>query len=322
MVIPKLSVILPVYNSEKYVYKAIESVLKQTFTNFELLVINDGSTDKSAQIIASFKDDRISIINNETNIGLTKTLNKGLDKARGKYIARMDADDICLPTRFEKQIEYLDNNPDIDVLGTAFEIFGNENQTVYPPINSIEINLELYFNNIMCHPSIMLRKNSINDLKYDDKYLHNEDWAFWLKCIQNGLKFSNLNTVLLKYRVQGQNISQQHKHTAFKRTTLIYKNFLPYVFNTITDEQLELHYQLSKGVIDINQLKIKKIKSYFNKLEYALKQTYFNVDIVKKIINKYKLHLFYKIADQNKALAFKYALNLNIVGGKTLRYLI
>ena len=109
---PLVSILMPVYNSEKYLREAIKSILNQTFTNFELIIINDGSTDNSLKIIKSFKDNRIKIIKNKGNLGLIKTLNKGIDLAQGKYIARMDADDIAMPKRLEKQIAFFNENPD------------------------------------------------------------------------------------------------------------------------------------------------------------------------------------------------------------------
>jgi glycosyltransferase involved in cell wall biosynthesis len=106
--VPQISVIMPVYNAELYLYEAIESILQQSFGNFELLLINDGSTDSSLQIIQQIKDNRIRILNNDYNMGLIYSLNWGIAEARGKYIARMDADDICLPDRFKKQFEYME----------------------------------------------------------------------------------------------------------------------------------------------------------------------------------------------------------------------
>ena len=113
---PVISVILPVYNAERFLREAIDSVLKQTFVDFEFIILNDGSTDKTEDIILSYKDPRIRYVKNEKNLKLIKTLNKGVDMARGKYIARMDADDISLPERFEKEVAYLEAHPDVAVV--------------------------------------------------------------------------------------------------------------------------------------------------------------------------------------------------------------
>ncbi len=122
---PKVTVLMPVYNAEKYLKTAIESILKQTFSDFELLIINDGSTDGSEEIIRSFNDKRIRLFNNEQNLGIIKTLNKGLNLAKGEYIIRMDADDISLPDRLELQVKYMEENPGIGISGTQARIFGD-----------------------------------------------------------------------------------------------------------------------------------------------------------------------------------------------------
>jgi len=115
---PKISVIMSVYNGEKYLREAIESILNQTFRDFEFIIINDGSTDKTSEILSSYNDPRIVIINNKRNIGLTKSLNKGLKMVKGEYIARQDADDVSLPERLERMVNFLDMNRDVGLLGS------------------------------------------------------------------------------------------------------------------------------------------------------------------------------------------------------------
>src|SRR5215204_4839876 len=129
MNVPAVSVVLPAYNCEKYIAKAIESVLRQTFTDFEFIIINDGSSDRTEEIIRSFSDPRILYQVNKINKGLVYTLNKGIDNAKGRYIARMDGDDIALPERFEKQFEYLQLNKEVDILATVV-ILIDENEIV------------------------------------------------------------------------------------------------------------------------------------------------------------------------------------------------
>ncbi|HGF9542707.1 TPA: glycosyltransferase family 2 protein, partial [Acinetobacter baumannii] len=121
-----VSVVLPAYNAELYLKEAIDSVLSQTFTDFELIILNDGSIDRTEEIILSYNDSRIVYVKNEKNLGLIGTLNKGINLAKGKYIARMDADDICLPERFKKQVDFLEKNNEIDLIGTnAIKINNN-----------------------------------------------------------------------------------------------------------------------------------------------------------------------------------------------------
>ena len=135
---PKITVLMPVYNGEKYLKESIESILKQTFRDFEFLIINDTSTDESEKIIRSFKDSRIKLIKNEKNIGLTKSLNKGLDLAKGEYMARMDADDISLPKRLEIQVAFMDKNPKIGVIGAWAKVIGESNKKYIKTYSNFE----------------------------------------------------------------------------------------------------------------------------------------------------------------------------------------
>jgi glycosyltransferase involved in cell wall biosynthesis len=127
---PRISVVMSVYNGEKYLRQAIESILQQTYTDFEFIIIDDGSTDSSREIIQSYDDKRIRLVINEQNIGLTKSLNKGIRLAKGEFIARMDADDISLPQRFEKQVAYLDSHPEVGVLGTYANIIDHRGKII------------------------------------------------------------------------------------------------------------------------------------------------------------------------------------------------
>ena len=128
---PKVTVLMSVYNGEKYLQEAIDSILEQTFKDFEFLIINDGSTDKTGEILESYHDLRIKIINNEKNIGLTKSLNKGLKLARGEYIARQDADDISMPERLEKEVEFLETHQDYAVVGAFAKIINKNSEILF-----------------------------------------------------------------------------------------------------------------------------------------------------------------------------------------------
>src|SRR6056297_178877 len=173
---PKVSVLLSVYNGEKYLEKAISSILNQTFSDFEFIIIDDGSSDRSPEIIKSFNDNRIRYFKNEKNIGLVKSLNKGLEKMKGEYIARMDADDICKPTRFEKQVNFLNKNHEVGVLGTAMEIVDHKGSHIsnqHFPKDHIIIFWKLFFETAVFHPTIMMRTNIVKKAGgYDPDFIH------------------------------------------------------------------------------------------------------------------------------------------------------
>ena len=169
---PLITVLMSVYNGERYLHEAIESILNQTFTDFEFLIINDGSTDSTRDIITSYTDSRIRLIDNEQNIGLTKSLNKGIDLARGKYIARMDADDISMPERLEVQYNFLEKNIEYSLVSSgAYLIDENNNQIgeLYRPYNYEMILGYIFFFNPIIHPSVLFEKKEIIECgKYNE----------------------------------------------------------------------------------------------------------------------------------------------------------
>ncbi len=219
---PIISVILPVYNAGDYLILSIESILKQTFTDFELIIINDGSTDNSLSIISSFADKRIKIINNKKNLGLIDTLNIGIDSAGGKYIARMDQDDISLSKRFEKQVNYLENNTTVSVVATRISFINSEGEitgkwgddTKYAEEKSIRY--AMAFSNCIAHPSVMIRSEVYKKYKYKTYQKSAEDWDLWLRIFADGKKIHKLDEELLNYRIHPQSIMSGEK----KNTTL------------------------------------------------------------------------------------------------------
>ena len=153
---PLVTVLMAVYNGEKYLREAIESILDQTYTNFEFLIINDGSSDRTEEIILSYNDKRIRYIKNEQNLKLIASLNKGLDLAKGEFIARMDADDISLPERLEKQINFLEKHPEIGLLGSWVRTLGlTNNRNIIFKQGHNTIRIQLLFNNFFHHPSVV-----------------------------------------------------------------------------------------------------------------------------------------------------------------------
>lgn len=205
----RISVIMPVYNGEKYLSEAIDSILNQTFSDFEFIIINDCSTDNTENIIKSYDDKRIRYIKNEKNLGVAETLNKGLDMAQGEFIARMDADDISLPNRFEKQLMFMNKHKNIGVCGTWIEFFGEREGIFKNTINSEQAKVDLLFNSCLAHPSVMIRKNILTqyDLYYNPTYEQMEDYELWCR-ISHIADISNIPYVLLKYRCHSKQVTQ------------------------------------------------------------------------------------------------------------------
>ena len=171
---PLISVVMPTYNSIRFIRESIESILNQTFVDFELIIIDDGSTDGSSEIIADYKkyDNRIYVCTNPKNLGIVASLNRGLSCARGQYIARMDSDDISYPTRFQKQIDFLDKYSDVGILGGAVQYIDSDGKTLGMnayPTDDMAIRWTCLFSNPFAHPTVMIRKCVLekNGLRYD-----------------------------------------------------------------------------------------------------------------------------------------------------------
>lgn len=211
---PLISVIMPAYNVEAFIGEAIDSILNQTLSDFELIVINDGSTDKTLQIVTDYakKDNRIVIISRE-NRGIVNSRNEGVQKSKGKYIAKMDADDISFPERFEQQIKFLESN-NLDICGTAIRRFSDKGnlRVQYYPSNDKDIKFLLLFINAFAHSTVMIKSSVFQELSYrsdmhTDDISHTEDYQLWIDMALKGFKMGNINQVLVKYRVHDNQVS-------------------------------------------------------------------------------------------------------------------
>lgn len=212
---PKVSVVMPVYNSTKYLRESIESILKQTFTDFEFLIINEyGSNDGSADIIKEYeqKDSRVILVQNDKKLGLGNSLNKGFRLAKGKYIARLDADDIAHPTRFEKQIDLMDKNKNVGICGTYQHHFGPDFDWIHkPPATAEQCRSNLLFICDVCHSTLMIRKDILinNNLFYDNNFFA-EDFELWTRAVVI-TDFVNIPEILGEYRIGEDNITHAKK---------------------------------------------------------------------------------------------------------------
>ncbi len=217
---PKVSVVMSVFNGEKYLREAIESNLNQTFSDFEFIIINDGSTDKTQEIIEEFadRDSRIRFIN-QSNMGLTKSLNKAIKLARGEYIARMDADDIALPERFEKQVAFLEKEGDVALVGTAYYEIDDKGgvigRKVFPQ-SDVEIRKIMLKYNPFFHASVMIRREVFEVVGlYGESIPFAQDYDLWLR-IAGKYKVANLPDPLMKRRYTPANISIAQENEQLK----------------------------------------------------------------------------------------------------------
>lgn len=228
---PKVSVLMPAYNAQDYIGEAIESILNQSFADFEFIIVDDCSTDKTWQIIKDYskKDKRIKPFKNKKNSGVTLTLNNGLKKCSGEYIARMDSDDISMSQRLEKQISYMEKN-NIDVLGANI-IFIDENGKSFGKRKySKNIKKTIKLESPLAHPTVVFRKKLIDKFGgYEPEFNSAEDYDLWLRLWLKGARISILNMFLLKYRQHRDTIKQTKTKKTLKTTIKVklnaYKNY-------------------------------------------------------------------------------------------------
>lgn len=265
---PLITVLMPVYNGEKYLRLAINSILNQTYPDFEFLIINDGSTDKSEDIILSYRDDRIRYVKNETNLKLIKTLNKGIDLAKGEYIARMDCDDISFPHRFEKQLQYMKSHPDIDgVCGKAVDLLPNN--VIKRSLRYLRLHKDAFrFTSLIeisfCHPCLMI-KSAILKKHYffnNDAALHIEDMELGSRLSMLGYNIEVLDEFLIYYRKNPTGICLTHRDEQKVRSYELAK----------TNLAKYLNYNLDKNFYSLLTNKSGFDKLY--KLNYARRELY------------------------------------------------
>jgi glycosyltransferase involved in cell wall biosynthesis len=212
---PLISVILPVYNAEKFLNESINSILEQTYTHFELIIVNDGSTDGSQAIIEHYSDPRIKNIFHTQNKGLVASLNIAIVSAKGDMIVRMDADDIAFKDRVQKQVQYLLDHPAIDIVGTHAVFFETNTQS---PMANWELDLNtitpssikkaLTWENCLIHPSICMRSEIAKSLLYNEHQKNYEDYDLWLRATADNINIAKIDESLLYYRVQPNSITQ------------------------------------------------------------------------------------------------------------------
>ncbi len=224
---PRISVLMSVYNGEKYLRSAIDSILNQTFSDFEFIIVNDGSTDRSAKIIESYKDPRIHVINNVVNKKLIWSLNRGIEIARGRYIARMDSDDISLPERLSIQFEYLEKHPSVGILGCqtiTIDAFNNIISKSAKPLTHNCNRWVLLFKPSFIHPTVVIKSSLLKNYDgYSDNALHAEDYELWSRLIDK-TEVCQIPYVVLLLRKHESNVGTIYNEIQLQNTINISKN--------------------------------------------------------------------------------------------------
>ena len=228
---PVVSVILPVYNAEKYLQEAIDSILNQTFHDFELLLVNDGSTDKSEQVIHQYKDSRIVYIKNEKNKGLIYSLNKAIDLAKGEFIARMDADDIALPHRLATQVQFIRHSP-AGIVASVVKLIdadGNPLQDWKDDLNNTspeQIKQFLLRDNCIAHPTVVGKTEIFRKYKYRYEQKYSEDYDLWLRLLADNYRIEKIEEPLLLHRILPDSATRFKKINVYYRLSKVKFRFL------------------------------------------------------------------------------------------------
>jgi len=315
---PRVTVLMSVYNGEEHLREAIDGILNQTFKNFKFLIVNDGSTDRTGEILESYNDPRIRIHNNRKNIGLAKSLNIGLKMAKGEYIARQDADDISMPERLAKEIYFFCEHPDYAVVGTFAKIYNeNSEQTGFweRPIKDTEIRKTLKERNCIIHGSTMIRMRCLLDVGfYDESMEKSQDFELWLR-LSKKYKMANISSFLYIRRVHSKNIDIEYmkEQHIFLVLAKIKNNFVG--IEEVTKQfinSISKYYFISLGFNSmfklVSLITFKRINAYdIFRVFYKIRFT----NNVKKTLNDFKLG---KIKFDNAKLNLKKILNGGLLG--------
>lgn len=271
---PKISVVMPVFNEERFVGEAIESILNQTFPDFEFIILDDGSTDNSAEIIKSYNDSRIKLFQTE-NKGMVKQFNFGIVNSAAPLIARMDADDIAEANRFKIQFDILNENPEIDVIGSNVTFIDERNNFIsekkYPEVHE-DIEFMMPVESSVCHPSVIMRKEVLNEIGlYNEDYDYAADFALFLNLISHGYKFYNVQRTLLKYRPR---FMRSDLSRVKDSNSISYKLGMDYLNKLSTasssaQSEFDLYYRM--GLIEYYRGSMSRARRYFFKALFLKK---------------------------------------------------
>jgi glycosyltransferase involved in cell wall biosynthesis len=296
-----ISVILPVYNGEKYLSEAIDSILTQTFRQLELIIINNASTDSTREIVLQYQDSRIVLVDNETNRGLIYSLNKGLSLCKGKYIARIDADDIALPNKLQLQYEYMESHPEIGICGNSMESFNDKthySQRIDFATSDQEIRAFAFFQSPFNHPSILLRKVVLDQhqIQYPKLYYNAEDYGLWIEILKY-TQGHNIPVVLMRYRKhEGSETAQDDKkiENKIKIVLQIHTQYLNQNGIFLEPEQMQIYTRFTDRSFPC-ELSGKKPKEIEKVLKIFLAQLFQKQpEIYPNVLHYLSINTFYK----------------------------
>ena len=238
---PVVSILMPVYKTAPYLREAMDSMLSQTFSDFELIVLDDCSPDNAEEILDSYTDPRIVRYKGEKNAGLSNVLNVGIGMARGKYIARMDSDDLSMPERLQIQVDYLEAHPDIDLVSVGMRLFGAKDEVWLREQDPEKVKIIALFHSPILHASSMWRRDSFekHGLRFRQEMVPAEDYDLWTRALVKGLRLVNLRQVLYKYRIHPEQATTQTDKTTSK-SRMVQQNYLAATLPSLSEKRRDL----------------------------------------------------------------------------------
>ncbi len=267
---PRVTVLMAVHNGLPYLSEAMESILDQTFSDLEFLIVDDASTDGSLDLLQRHPDRRIRIIINQKRLELSRSLNLGLEVALGEYIARMDHDDISYSSRLAEQVRFLDTNPKVDVVGTNARTIGETRQIWSYPKSDEDIRSEFIFNSALVHSSVMIRRTTFEryKLRYDPDFKRAQDYELWTRAAAD-LYFANLDRELVRYRIHTKQVGKQHAQEQQAAASVIRERGLRSLGIQPSTAQIELHNKVSKWDFSAPGVELGFIEPWLLELEHA-----------------------------------------------------
>ena len=320
---PEVTVLMPVYNAGRFLRAAIDSILTQTFENYEFLIINDASTDMSRSVITSYRDERIRLVDNERNLGLTGTLNKGLRLASGEIIARHDADDIAHPRRLEEQLQFLRQHSDVVLVGSQSWVIdedGNYRGIILSKCcEERSIRWDLLFDNSFIHSAVMFRKDAIfNKLGgYDESFVFCQDYELWSR-VASGYRLCNLPARLMLYRTHPDSMTERMREiSVLENHRIIQRNMNEFFGDgSVSNEEMDLIIRYRYGM-EFDRVSLRCLLNMMKRLREQYERRYPGVDSCrdyKKAIARQYAKLIYRVAQAHPTLS------LTILSRDILRY--
>jgi len=290
---PQTTVLIPTYNCGKYLADTINSVLHQPYTDYEMLIIDDGSTDNTEHVIKSIKDQRIVYLKNNKNLGIVKTLNKGIKLAKGKYIARMDADDLMLGNRLQLQVDFLEQNPDYGMVGGWYQVMDENGQfkkSIPLPTDSELLKIGLLFSNQFAHPAVTMRSTLLRDLKYKQDFIYCEDFDLWTRFAEIS-NIANLPYYFLSYRWYANNSCHRKQSELRNAFALLFSRELEKLKIEHDAEELMMQVAVNFNLASklfVNETKQKRLMDWHDKIFNSSKlQRKFSIELLQKFRQKY-----------------------------------